>query len=323
MKKEEKQSRNVTLDCLKWVGLICIIFAHADPSPIWFQLRNFDVPLMVMISVWLSLKTINRPDFNYREFLTKRFKRLVIPTWLFLVLFFCLQVFLFRRTYDWKTTLSSFLLMKGIGFVWVIRIYLTIAIVLPLLKPTQKWSHLKTVLIGILWYFVYHLIVLWVQPSSPDVRILIETFIFDPLGYGWITYMATWFYRLSRKQILSIGALFGLIYIGIGSQNHFLPTQGFKYPVQLYYLSYAFLMSLTLYGLLSGLESKKWLKPTRFWQWTSEHSLWLYLWHVLSLLCLREISSYQTLNVSSKFILLTGTTLLLTSIQQLFKRRTL
>jgi fucose 4-O-acetylase-like acetyltransferase len=44
------QSRDIRFDILKVIGLFCIILAHVSPPSLIFQLRNFDVPLMVMIS---------------------------------------------------------------------------------------------------------------------------------------------------------------------------------------------------------------------------------------------------------------------------------
>ncbi len=42
--------RDTRIDFLRFVGLIMIIFAHVNPPAVLFQLRNFDVPLMVLIS---------------------------------------------------------------------------------------------------------------------------------------------------------------------------------------------------------------------------------------------------------------------------------
>ena len=47
-------TRNYTYDLLKVIALICILLAHVNPPGVIFQLRNFDVPLMILISVWLS-----------------------------------------------------------------------------------------------------------------------------------------------------------------------------------------------------------------------------------------------------------------------------
>lgn len=42
------------IDFLKLVGLFCIILAHVGPPAVVMQLRNFDVPLMVILSGMLA-----------------------------------------------------------------------------------------------------------------------------------------------------------------------------------------------------------------------------------------------------------------------------
>lgn len=46
-----KRLKNI--DVLKFIGLFCIILAHGFPPNIIFQIRNFDVVLMIMISTYL------------------------------------------------------------------------------------------------------------------------------------------------------------------------------------------------------------------------------------------------------------------------------
>ena len=48
------KERNIKIDFIKFLGLFAIILAHVGPNEKIFQLRNFDVPLMVFISGFLS-----------------------------------------------------------------------------------------------------------------------------------------------------------------------------------------------------------------------------------------------------------------------------
>jgi fucose 4-O-acetylase-like acetyltransferase len=79
--------RDFGLDVLKVVGLFCIILAHVKPVDIVFQVRNFDVPLMVFLSGF-SFYISGGVKGSYREYFFKRVKRLVIPVWIFFCLFF-------------------------------------------------------------------------------------------------------------------------------------------------------------------------------------------------------------------------------------------
>ena len=127
MANEQHHShRDTRLDILRGVGLLCIILAHVGPPVLVMQLRNFDVPLMVLVSgASFSLSRTQKQDYN--RYLYSRFLRLVIPTWLFLAFFFGVTFFasfLANRQFPFSVeeVLSSFALMSGIGYVWVIRV---------------------------------------------------------------------------------------------------------------------------------------------------------------------------------------------------------
>lgn len=106
------------IDILKTIGLICIILAHVNPPNIIFQLRNFDVILMIMISASLFFdKKFEFNRKNYKEYLAKRVKRLLLPTWLFLSIFFIISKLFSLSNYNFEIILDSYILNDGIGFV--------------------------------------------------------------------------------------------------------------------------------------------------------------------------------------------------------------
>ena len=77
--------RDRRVDILRFIGLAMIILAHVSPPPFLFQLRNFDVPLMVLLSA-ISYGLSYKPTETYPMYFWKRIKRLVFPVWLFLTL---------------------------------------------------------------------------------------------------------------------------------------------------------------------------------------------------------------------------------------------
>lgn len=126
--------RDISIDLLRFLGLSLIILAHVNPPELLFQVRAFDVPLMLFIS-GLAFSNKN-PDFS-RFFFVNRFKRLVIPVYIFLTAYF-VAVFLARLVnIDFGVrihhVIGSYLLMDGIGYVWVIRVFLIIGLLLPFL----------------------------------------------------------------------------------------------------------------------------------------------------------------------------------------------
>ena len=59
-------NRLKNIDILRVIGLLCIILAHVKPNDIIFQLRNFDVVLMIMISTYLFIiNNKNNSEINF------------------------------------------------------------------------------------------------------------------------------------------------------------------------------------------------------------------------------------------------------------------
>ena len=119
------ESGIIFIDYLKVIGLFCIILAHVCTNPLIFQIRNFDVPLMVIISGFLAIDSYKRSVKNNNSLLSyysKRIKRLVIPTWIFLTFYFFIIYIVgggVNFPYDLKTVFGSYLLLDGIGYVWI------------------------------------------------------------------------------------------------------------------------------------------------------------------------------------------------------------
>ena len=134
-----KIKKLIYIDYLKLIGLLFIILAHVCNNPYIMQLRNFDVPLMVIISGFLACGSYKRSmekDKSILKYYWKRITRLLIPTWLFLTFYFILMKMVYINEvypYDFSKILRSYLLIDGIGYVWVIRVYLMCSFITPLI----------------------------------------------------------------------------------------------------------------------------------------------------------------------------------------------
>ncbi len=125
--------RNERIDLLRFIGLAMIILAHTNPPEIIFQARNFDVPLMVVVA-GLSFRASYRLE-PYFTYLWNRVKRLIFPVWLFLTLYFLVVN---KTGYpialpNFRKIIESYLFLDGIGYVWIIRVFLLVSIVSPLI----------------------------------------------------------------------------------------------------------------------------------------------------------------------------------------------
>lgn len=137
------------VDYMRVLGLLLIILAHSQPNNIVFQIRTFDVPLMVYISA-ISFSKSNKDYLSFSHissYFLKRIKRLVIPTWIFLIIFFSISKIVnnvFPKLFDYSfyKIFSTFSLESGIGYVWIIKVYLLIALVAPIIKWISKENKL-------------------------------------------------------------------------------------------------------------------------------------------------------------------------------------
>ena len=77
--------RDKKIDILRFIAMLCIILAHSQPNTFIFQIRNFDVPLIIILMG--ASFYISRKEIGFMDYVKKRFKRLVLPTWKFLTFF--------------------------------------------------------------------------------------------------------------------------------------------------------------------------------------------------------------------------------------------
>ncbi len=116
-------------------------------------LRRFDVPFMVVISGYLFSKSrlsYQKDNISILDYLYSRIRRLVYPTWMFLTIFFA-GSFLVSKLLgiDFikiNTIIRSYLLIDGIGYVWIIRIYLIVGFFGPLLVKNLKLNMNRIIL---------------------------------------------------------------------------------------------------------------------------------------------------------------------------------
>lgn len=276
-------TRNYTYDLLKVIALICILLAHVNPPGVIFQLRNFDVPLMILISVWLSIPGISKDNFSYKEYIIKRVKRLVVPTWIFLTIYFIIKL-LIGSLDSISTIIASYLLIGGIGYVWVIRIYIFVAILTPIIKKLlDMWGAKKLILVFTCLYFSYEILYLLTNNLKGIVRLFTEAFIWDFIGYSFIVFLGILTYKNKQKNLIKLSFIFGIIFTVLMICLNFTPTQNFKYPVRIYYLSYAFFVGILLFIIIDIIIRKKGIKISKIVLFISKNSMWIYLWHILLL----------------------------------------
>lgn len=280
-------------DLLKAIAMVCIMAAHAGfPTPI-HALRNFDVPLLVLISGALFQYGFEAKSICVTAYIRHRIERLLVPTWIFLVCLFLsggmLAYFTGREIPFSPVTLQdSFLLLlrDGIGYIWIIRVFLLVAAAAPLLLMGKRRAGTRLFALSlILIYGLYE--VLFSRFGGFEIPLwddLMREWLFYLLPYGCVFGLGMMLREMKRKEVLVTSLVFAFLFFACfvrllrPEAAGMLTAQDFKYPPRLYYLSYGISASLLLYFLTdSWVSAGKWYD--RAVLFLSRRSLRIYLWH--------------------------------------------
>ena len=257
-----------------------VILAHVNPPNIIFQLRNFDVVLLIIVSSYLGYTTYK--NNSYIKYAFKRFERLIIPTWIFLILFFILSFLLNIENYSFKTIIDTFILNEGIGYVWVIRIYFLISLLVPLcLVISGKKNKTCIYILTIIIYVIYELL--------NTIGIFENHIILYFFGYiipcFVLIIVSLYLFSASKKSIFIFSILNFILFVLTGLYLYkktgiIQLTNIHKYPFRIYYLSYALMLSSLIILFFKNEKICKYFN-NRFVLFISKNSLWIYLWHIL------------------------------------------
>jgi len=280
--------RNIKIDFLRFVGLSMVVFAHVGPTGFLFQARNFDVPLMVLVA-GLSYFTSYKP-IGYGAYVISRFKRLVFPVWVFLTLYF-LVIYLTDFPIALPSIpviLSSYFLINGIGYVWVVRVFLLVALISPFIYrySEKQLSNSKYLLSLLIPLFVYEYVFSVVDLSNEFIEFVVGDVFFYLIPYSLIFALGVRLIKLTKTELFLVAAFFFVCFVGSAFFEYFstgiiVATQSFKYPPRIYYLSYAGFVSVFLWIFSEGLYSiVKKARLEKFVFFIANNSIWVYLWHI-------------------------------------------
>ena len=291
-----QNTRDNTIDILRFIGLMLIFLSHASPSvDSIVQLRSFDVPMMLFIS---GLTCSNKEFPNYFNFIKKRTLRLVVPVYIFLCIY--LPFIAIIQHYDMipqylttKIVIESFLLLNGIGYVWIIRVFLLIMLITPLLCKLGKQSNsivltAMTLMLSLSELLV-HITNKYEIPAF--VNIIVKDYIVYLLAYS-APFLLGYKIRNNNKGsytfwsiVCSTAFIVGIcIYI----HNWGLPiciSPKYKYPPQPYFIIYGLFCSTVLWTTRS-----LWSKYLNYnlIQFIGQNTIWIYLWHIPFVLFFRK-----------------------------------
>lgn len=275
--------RNTTIDLLRSIALLCVVLAHVFPPAVLFQLRNFDVPMMVFLSgvVFSPTQVLPLGWSNYWRYIWKRIKRLVFPTWIFVVgmgiLLYCVRA----EFPTWQWVWQCFIFKTG-WYTWIIRVFLLVALVAPLIAALVE--RLSLTWLGVIAAIVL-LVFEWIHPSKNEdnwsyiLLLTIPYLTFFGLGYVIRSISIKWQWMIAAIALVVYGIYAWMYYRTTGSYQ---TTNIAKYPPLLYYTMYALaaimLLWLTRRSIARFCER---LHLMPLLTYIGSHTLWIYLWHIL------------------------------------------
>jgi peptidoglycan/LPS O-acetylase OafA/YrhL len=293
-----QNQRDDAIDILRFIGLSLIILAHVIPDRwVLFQLRTFDVPMMVIVSA-MAFCVSSPGQIRLGTYYWKRVRRLLLPTYVFLTLFFLTTALCFTLCggeFPFQGRLLATYALLGansIGYVWIVRVFLLVAVMAPLLHRARKRLHpavFTGILVGV--YILYEFAFRNVpRPENRWLSTFVSAYLYFALPYSVLFGAGMLLTKLDGSFRLTLAIISGIVFVlCVCSMNTGdtiqLQMQSYKYPPRIYYVSWGLFMSTALSFLfmrthLAGL----WGTLIRF---MSTASLWIYLWHIAVLFLIR------------------------------------
>lgn len=297
-----------------------IILAHVSPPQILFQMRNFDVPLMVMVSGMSFGLTFKDRD-TYPGYVWKRIKRIIFPLWIFLTAYFSVVALVnpASRRLSTEVVVNSYFLIGDIEYLWIMRVFFLVALLAPLIyQLNEKIRSDGRFFIYLALGFVVSegirfLCLPYAGTIAGDAFIYL---IFQAFAYSLLFALGLRLLRMEGKRkvlmlyLASVAAFVCMFVYLWKTEGKIMLTQSYKYPPSVYYFSYAVAVSAFLWMI--GDQVCKLVRTipalTHFVVFVSRNSMWIYLWHIP---CVRLIHTHFAL----KYILVLSIATSLTFIQ--------
>lgn len=286
MTTNSPQNRDTYVDLLRSLGLMLLIGVHVS-APDWYvKVRSFDVPLMIMVSA-MCYKPQSGGYFCYA---TKRFRRIYAPVALFLTLFF-LGAYLFDiESIGLNEVLGSYLLLDwpSIGYVWVMRVFLTMALIIPLLHRLLSGLSYFAYLMAISTTIAVQQLLVPIVDAIPNrfISFAVYEILLFTVGYSALAAVGLRIARLTQVQLITLASIAAIAIIAYVVVFGTFNPQDYKYPPHSLYIAYGIFVPAVL------MLAKPWLVPIArhsIIEYLSRNSMWIYLWHIVPVFALERI----------------------------------
>lgn len=283
--KKNPIKRNHKIDWLRTIGTLLVILAHVNIPTTLSHIRTFDVVMLVWISGYSFAISYRNKKLSYGKYLLKRFQKLIIPVWILITVIFTCSFLACSRLgreqlYSVSKMFFSYLFdERGIGYIWIAKVYFLIAIISAFLyKINEKIKDNRVFLIATSALFViYQLMISFI--SIKDLYLFRE-FLNYMVAYGLISLIGIRCYTaknfIKSAWLYSFIGLVCLQIVVLLTDGSFSPGN-YKYPPELYYIFYGLSVGILLYIFAPNSSNK-------IVSWFSKNSFTIYLLHILFML---------------------------------------
>lgn len=299
--------RDMRLDFMRALGTLTIIVPHVLSPNILVQIRAFDVVMLVFVSgMSYAYQAMNGQSLEYYQYIKKRCRKLLLPTMILILVVYCsvnitsvaLSKGVYYSVYD---LLKSVLLFQdGIGYVWIIKVYLGLALIAPLVWKYIDRIDSEVLLLAVcsVIYIVYYIAQAAIQNIKvPVISIFFEEYAFYIVAYT-IPFIIGMYICKNGKERKFIKIIWILIFVGVQiavilQGGGFTPNAN-KYPPQIYYLSYGIACSIIIYRIAPT-------KVNPCIRWLSRNSLVFYLVHVFWVIWISLVANNLKIQIINVF----------------------
>ena len=237
----------------------------------------------------------------------------MVPVWAFLVFFFLFFHFIFGISFGWNYIISSFALTSGgIQFVWVFRVFFTSAIFNPLLEKTvsKKGAVWSAICFGAVLAVNEVLIYAAGLYVSGTALKLLNYIVFYTVSYAMISGLGIALQRMKEKEKTVVLSVSGIVFLVFGIILGWPSLQDYKYPPQLFYISYGMIISLAVDLLVAWRKGSR--KEERRWLlWLSRHSMDIYIAHIFVIYLIQALNLSVSVPWIAQFALYFGFSIVL------------
>ncbi|NCO88625.1 hypothetical protein AUK04_00415 [Candidatus Roizmanbacteria bacterium CG2_30_33_16] len=257
------QQRNQTIDSLRGLSIIAMIAIHTfvfylsqkgwvEFSWNWLQ---FAVPIFVFCSAYIFWqKPLSFERSAILSHIKKRVIRLLIPYYLFLLVFLPINFIKTSKNFSFTYIFKSLTLTGGIDINWLVLLFFMFIflqiIIAYLLNNHRNFFYLYMIIV-----FISTIILLFIRPKF-DYKLIMW------LPWSLITIFAYYFVRFEKSKKWLVGsviftaALFVISYQILVIGNYSLRFFSNKYPPNLYILSYGLLSIALLFVIFKFINTR-------------------------------------------------------------------